>query len=137
MPAAAQEMCAGLNRIAAAAREPLPFASLDRAREEIVPGLGNHCWIATVEGQRTFVCSRGQFAPASLEREALGPMVRDCLGAERLPARHFDSTWRYRTPDLVVTVGSHCNERCHVGRSAMLTFRRRAAGDAAQAPDSR
>ena len=28
-PAAAQEMCAALNRIAAAAREALPFASLE------------------------------------------------------------------------------------------------------------
>ena len=137
-PAAAQEMCAALNRVAAAALEEPAFASLGDRREEVVPGFNQGCRISHPQEGPTLVCSRGQFAPESLIAEALGRRVRDCLSAvPQPPARPFDRGLRYMTRDLVITVSSHCSERCHVGRSAMLKVRRRIASDGPQASDPR
>jgi hypothetical protein len=126
-PAAAQELCAGLNRIVAAAQEPVPFASLENAPQSVLPGFDRPCRVhgAQTTGARAFICSQYQFAPKSLAMEILGPAVRDCLDAEPLPGRPFSGVLSYGVQDLVVTVSSHCEERCHVGRSATLSVERR------------
>ena len=126
--AAAQEMCAALNRIAAAAREPEPFASL--ADGQLVPGY-HYCRVQTGTAARTgeVFCHR-QLAPRSLIAEAVGAQIRDCLGAIAVPGAQSWSLPEYRTADLVITVQSHCDERCHVGRLASLHIRRRRADEA-------
>lgn len=126
-PAAAQALCAGLNRIVAAAHEPVPFASLENAPESVLPDFRRPCRVHVTHatGARTFLCSQRQFAPKSLAMETLGPAVRDCLGAEALPGRPFSGVLSYRVQDLIVTVSSHCEERCHVGRSATVSVERR------------
>ena len=125
-PAAAQNMCAALNRIAAAAREPVPFASLEDGRE-LVPGY-RYCRVETGTAARAGgVFCHTQFAPKGLIAEAVGPQVRDCLGA--VPGRSLDrfppAALIYRTDHLSVSVSSHCDERCHVGRLASIDIRRR------------
>ena len=126
-PAAAHELCAGLNRIVAAAHEPVPFASLENAPQSVLPDFRRPCRVHVTHptGVRTFLCSQHQFAPKGLAMETLGPAVRDCLDAEALPDRPFSGLLSYRVQDLVVTVSSHCDERCHVGRSATLSVGRR------------
>lgn len=127
VPAAAQEMCAALNRIAAAAREPEPFASLGDG--QLVPGY-HYCRVQTGTAARTgeVFCHR-QLAPRSLIAETVGPQIRDCLGATAVPGAQSWSPIEYRTADLVITVQSHCDERCHVGRLASLHIRRRRADE--------
>jgi len=126
-PAAAQTLCAGLNRIVAAAHEPVPFASLENAVDSVLPGFRRPCRVHVTRstGARTFVCSQYQFAPKNLAMETLGPAVRDCLDAEALPGRPFSGVLSYRVQNLVVTVSSNCDENCHVGRSATLSVGRR------------
>lgn len=126
-PAAAQALCAGLNRIVAAADEPVPFASLENAPQSVLPNFSRPCRVHVTHttGARTFLCSQHQFAPKALAMEILGPAVRDCLGAEALPARPFSGVLSYSVRDLIVTVSSHCEERCHVGRSATVRVARR------------
>lgn len=128
MPAAAQEMCAALTRIAAAAREPVPFASLTDG--QLVPGY-HYCRVETGTAARAgeVFCSQ-QFAPKSLVAEIVGAQVRDCLGAVAAPRPQTWSPQEYRTADLAITVESHCDERCHVGRLASLHIRRRQADGA-------
>jgi hypothetical protein len=125
-PAAAEALCAGLNRIVAAAHEPVPFASLENAREAVLPNFSRPCrvHVTRATGARAFLCSQYQFAPKSLAMATLGPAVRDCLEAEPLPSRPFSGELSYRVGDLIVSVSSHCEERCHVGRSAMLSVER-------------
>jgi hypothetical protein len=128
-PAMAQEMCAALNRIAAAAREPVPFASLADGGE-LVPGY-HYCRVETGTAARAGgVSCHTQFAPKSLMAEAVGAQIRDCLGA--VPGRIVDrlppATLTYSTDHLSIRVSSHCDEGCHVGRLASLTIRRRADG---------
>lgn len=127
VPAFAQDLCAGLRRIEAAAREPVPFASLEGLREEILPGFRLGCRVSQAysDRPRAFFCSRGQFAPASLIASTFGRAVRDCLGAEAMPPVPYRSTLGYRTADVEIEVSSHCDDRCHVGRSATLIARRR------------
>lgn len=137
LPAAAQDMCAALARIEAAAREAPAFTSLDGPRRELVPGYGPNCWTGTTDEGRFLTCSRSQFAPAGLIAATIGPVIRDCLGAAPLrPARYSPGVLRYGTPKLEVTVHSNCNERCHVGRGASITFRPRRR-EQSQATDSR
>lgn len=138
-PAAAQDLCAGLNLILAAAQEPVPFASLENAPQSVLPDFERPCRVHVTDatGARTFLCSQHQFAPKSLAMEILGPAVRDCLGAETLPRRPFSGVLGYRVRDLIVTVSSHCEERCHVGRSATVSVERRPEGAPAQRPDCR
>jgi hypothetical protein len=121
--AAAQEMCAALNRIAAAAREPVPFSSL--ADGPLVPGY-HYCRVQTESAARAgeVFCHR-QLAPGSLIAEVVGAQVRDCLSAIPVPGPQAWSPLEYRTADLVISVRSHCDERCHVGRLASLHIRRR------------
>ena len=124
VPAAAQEMCAALHRIAAAAREPVPFASLPDGAA-LVPGY-EYCRVETGTGARAgrVLCNR-QLAPKSLIAATVGGQVRDCLGGTPVPQEWPDNDVVLRTADLVVTVESHCDERCHVGRLASLTIERR------------
>ncbi|HYI48786.1 MAG TPA: hypothetical protein VEX35_10020 [Allosphingosinicella sp.] len=127
VPAFAQDLCAGLRRIEAAAREPVSFASLEGLREEILPGFRLGCRVSQAyrDQPRAFICSRTQFAPASLIASTFGPAVRDCLGAEATPPVPYRSTLGYRTADVEIELSSHCDDRCHVGRSATLIARRR------------
>ena len=128
LPAAAQEMCAALNRIAAAAREPVPFAKLGDG--QLVPG-SHYCRVQTGTAARAGeVFCHQQLAPKSLIAEAVGAQVRDCLGAIAVPGPQSWSPLEYRTADLAITVQSHCDERCHVGRLASLHIRRRQADGA-------
>lgn len=132
-PAAAQDMCASLQRIAAAAREPVPFASLADGTE-LVPGY-RYCRVETGTAARDGgVSCHTQLAPESLIAETVGAQVRDCLGA--VPGRILDrfppATLTYSTDQLSISVSSHCNERCHVGRLASIDLRRRRAEE----PDS-
>lgn len=128
-PATAQDMCAALNRIATAAREPVPFASLEDGRE-LVPGY-RYCRVETETGARVgAVMCHTSLAPKSLIAETVGAQVRDCLGAVPLPRERFASGDSYRTDTLLITVESHCDERCHVGRLASIDIRRRREDEA-------
>jgi len=124
-PAFAQDMCAALNRIAEAAAEPEPFASL-RDGTSLVPGY-DYCRVETGTAARSggIFCHR-QLAPRSLIAETVGAQVRDCLGA--VPGRILDrfppAALTYRTDGLSISVTSHCDERCHVGRLASIEIRR-------------
>jgi hypothetical protein len=130
LPAAAQEMCAALNRIAAAAREAVPFASLENSRDSLVPGY-HYCRVETGTAARAGeVYCHQQLAPKSLIAETVGAQVRDCLGAVAAPRPQTWSPQEYRTAELAITVESHCDERCHVGRLASLHIRRREADGA-------
>ncbi len=123
-PAAAQEMCAALNRIAAASREPVPFASLEGGPSSLVPGY-DYCRVETGTAMRDggVFCNR-RLAPKSLIAATVGAQVQDCLGGTSVPQEWPDNDRVYRTGELVITVESHCDERCHVGRLASLTIRR-------------
>jgi hypothetical protein len=129
LPAAGQDMCAALTRIAAAAREPVPFASL--ADGQLVPGY-HYCRVQTGTAARAGeVFCHQQLAPRSLIAETVGAQLRDCLAAVAAPRPEPWSPLEYRTGDLIITVESHCDERCHVGRLASLHIRRRQADGAA------
>lgn len=137
VPAFAQDLCTALRRIEAAAGETPAFASLDGLRREQVPGYGPHCWTGETSEGRFLMCSRGQFAPPGLIAATVGPVIRDCLGAEALrPDRYSPNQLRYGTAALEVTVWSNCDERCHVGRNASITFRPRPR-ERSQPTDSR
>jgi hypothetical protein len=105
----------------------VPFASLETVRGEIVPGFGPHCRVRAAQGgdPRELVCMRSQFAPESLIAERVGATVRHCLGAEALPGQAYSSVSRYGTRHLLISLSSHCDDRCHVGRSATFVVRRR------------
>lgn len=121
LPAAAQEMCAALQRIEAAAREPVPFASLE-AGQGVVPGY-EYCRVETGTPARIgrILCHR-QLAPASLAAGVVGPKVEACLGIPPEPSRAFArSGFVFRSRLLEIRVSSHCNEHCHVGRLASFT----------------
>jgi hypothetical protein len=124
-PAAAQEMCAALQRIAAAVREPVPFASLEKVRTPLVPGY-DYCRVETGTAARAGgVFCHQQMAPESLIAGTVGAQVRDCLGAVPLPRQGFASADAYQTDSLSIGVSSRCDDRCHVGRIASLTIQRR------------
>lgn len=133
LPAAAQDMCAALNRIAAAAGEPAPFASLEGHEGGLVPGY-NYCRVETGTRARVGrVMCHSQMAPKTLIAETVGAQVRDCLhAAPGLPERYSQASV-YRTPTLTISVESHCDEHCHVGRLASIEMRRRRADEAAPA----
>ena len=129
VPAAAQEMCAALNRIAAAAREPVPFGSLKDGRE-LVPGY-RHCRVETGTAMRDGrVFCHTSLAPESLIAETVGAQVRDCLAAVVVPREPFADGDVYRSETLLISVSSHCDNRCHVGRLASIDIRRRRADKA-------
>jgi hypothetical protein len=133
-PAAAQDMCAALRGIATASQEPVPFASLAGREGELVPGY-RYCRVETGTAARAGqVSCHTQLAPKSLIAEAVGAQIRVCLGAEAVSnprARPWSpQEYLYQTADLSITVESHCDERCHVGRLASLTIERRRAGGA-------
>jgi len=128
-PAAAQEMCAALPRRAAAAREPVPFGSLEDGRE-LVPGY-RYCRVETGTARRDGgVFCHTSLAPESLIAETVGAQVRECLGAVPLPRQQYASGDDYRTDTLLISVSSHCDDRCHVGRLASIELRRRRADKA-------
>ena len=127
LPAAAQQsdMCAALSRIAAAANEPVPFASLENTPASLVPGY-RYCRIETGTAARAGAVScHMQLAPKSLMAEVVGQQVRDCLGAEPAPRERYSRASNFQTATLLISVESHCDERCHVGRIASLRIARR------------
>jgi hypothetical protein len=129
LPAAAQEMCAALNRIAAAANEPVPFASLENNAGSLVPGY-RYCRVETQTARRAGnVLCHAQLAPKSLIAEHVGAQVQDCLGGTAVPQEWPDNDRVYRTANLVITVESRCDERCHVGRIASMRVVRRREGE--------
>jgi len=125
-PAAASgEMCAALNRIAAAAQEPVPFASLERSQASLVPGY-DHCRVETGTVARAGgVFCHQRFAPKSLIADVVAPQVRECLGAEPVPPERYSNASVFRTADMTISIESRCDERCHVGRIASITIQRR------------
>ena len=128
-PAAAQDMCAALTRIAAAAREPVPFASLEDGRE-LVPGY-LYCRVETGTAMRDGgVFCHTSMAPKSLIAETVGAQVRDCLHAIPIPRQQFETADHYQTDSLLIRVSSNCDDRCHVGRLASIDLRRRRADGA-------
>jgi hypothetical protein len=129
VPAMAEEMCEGLRRIAAAAGEPAPFASL-AGELYLLPGFEGHCRVRPDggDGGNQVFCHR-TLAPASLEEELVGRQLRDCLGATYIPGPNQWVPGVYRTAQLEISYNSNCDERCQVGRSAtMMVTRRRAEG---------
>ena len=138
LPAVAQEMCAGLNRIAAAAREPSPFASLAGQAQNLLPGLEGYCQYRPYGGDRggDIFCNRS-LAPEHLAREPLVQALRDCLGAVYVPGPTTWAEGEYRAGDLQIRVHAYCDDQCQVGRLVTLIFTRRREADAVQATDSR
>ena len=126
--ASAQDLCADLNRIAAAARETPPFASLERALaagQAVLPGFG--CRVRSEPGEaRQLICSRSM-APPELAQAPMTALLRDCLGAEPVRAASPWSAPGFTTADLDILYDSHCDEGCHIGRIALLMVSARAA----------
>lgn len=131
LPAAAQDMCAGLNRIAAAARESVPFASLADETQRLLPGLEGSCRYRPADGDRrgTIVCRRN-FAPEGLAPAPLARALRDCVGATYVPGPTARAVGEFRAGDLRIRVYSHCSEACQLGRIVTLIFTRRRETDA-------
>lgn len=130
LPAAAQEMCAALDRIAAASRERVPFASIMEAAREgtLVPGFREgDCRYAT-DSTTAIVCWR-RIAGESLSVEAMERTLRDCLG--RAPLRRPDRQPRaWGAPDLVFTrrglryeFMAQCTPQCAAGMLAWLAIK--------------
>ena len=69
-------------------------------------------------------------APESLIAETVGAQVRDCLAAVVVPREPFADGDVYRSETLLISVSSHCDNRCHVGRLASIDIRRRRADKA-------
>jgi hypothetical protein len=119
-PALAQDMCASLDRIAAASRDRPAFASLRRAAWDgtLVPGYRDRD--CTITPGIRVLCYRN-LAPASLELDAIGRALRDCLGRE--PVLRPDREGRtYGDPDLLFVVrglryrvNNHCDRHCRAG----------------------
>jgi hypothetical protein len=129
LPAAAQDMCVALRRIAAAAGEPVPFASLEPGGRSLVPGY-DYCRVETGTPARAGgVFCHQQFAPKSLIADAVGAQVQDCLRVTPVQQERPANGLVYRTADLLITVESRCDERCHVGRVASLSIARRREGE--------
>ena len=125
--ALAQDMCASLDRIAAASRERVPFASLVQAAREgtLVPGYdAGHCMITP---ESAVICWR-RIAPESLLLSVMEPLLRGCLG--RAPILRPDRQPRaYGEPDLVFTrrglryaLDTECTPYCAVGMMAHLAI---------------
>ena len=74
-----------------------------------------------------------QMAPKGLIADTVGAQVMDCLGAVAVAEALALGDHEYRTANLYITVSSHCDERCHVGRIASLIIRRRQADAAPSA----
>jgi hypothetical protein len=126
LPAAAQELCASLDRIVRSAGEPTPFASLARAAaqgEVLVPGFGPMCRVAPGED---IVCWRS-VAPESLEVATMVPAIHDCLG---LPAPRPDpdgpAQARFVASGLRFEIDNRCSQMCSTGM--MASFRVALAG---------
>ena len=119
-PAAAADLCTALNRIVAASREAVPFASLREAAlgGTLVPGFREQdCAVRPGIG---IACYRN-IAPANLERGAMERALRECLGVAPVPGP--ERRWRgEREPALAfvasglryeVTTG--CDHSCRAG----------------------
>jgi hypothetical protein len=129
-PAFAQEMCAALDRIEAASREPVPFASIMQAGREgtLVPGFREgECGYAT--GSTTAIVCWRRIAGESLSVEAMERTLRDCLG--RAPVLRPDRQPRaWGEPDLVFTrrglryeFMTQCTPQCAAGMLAWLAIK--------------
>ena len=129
-PAAAQEMCAALDRIAASSRERVPFASLAQAGRDgtLVPGFREgECGPAT--GPATAIVCWRRIAPESLSLDAMERTLRDCLG--RAPLLRPDRLPRaWGDPDLVFTrrglryeFSTRCTPQCAAGMLATFAIK--------------
>ncbi len=123
-PAMAQDVCAVLGRIEAAAHEATPFASLaaPAAEEAIFPGFQEGS--CTTERRGRFICYRN-IAPASLDIAALGPVVQACLGVAPVPSPVVNSGYQER--GLIFTVrglryrlDNMCDQSCRAGLIASI-----------------
>lgn len=118
-PAFAQEMCAALDRIAAASGDPVPFASLvDAARSgDLVPGFGEQD--CQVTAGTSISCFRNLASPA-LELDAMERTLRDCL--RRAPVTRTarpglipDRELVFVASGLRYRVSNDCDRRCRAG----------------------
>lgn len=119
-PALAQGWCAALDRIAAAAREPAPFASLREAEANgavLVPGYRVGACRVTVGHE--VACWRN-LAPESLEVAAVEAALRDCLGTALVPDPSGPDPGRSRAVAFLAgglryRAGANCTQYCRAG----------------------
>ena len=76
---AADDFCAALNRIVAAAREADPFASVDAERPNRLLAFASFCWKVQIGAVR-FSCIADRPGP-EVTREGVAAEVRRCLPA--------------------------------------------------------
>jgi hypothetical protein len=125
-PAGAQDWCAALQRIEAASREPVMFASLEGMPAPI-PGY-RHCQVRT--GADGFIRCHAQLAPADLEASRVAERVAACLGIVPSPPGPAGAATRtFDVPPLRWVISSSCDERCQVGRVASFVVRRSRDGE--------
>lgn len=118
-PAYGQDFCRALKRIQTASHAPLMFASLEDG-SELIPG---YPVCRAIKGEDGFInCGTGHFAPVEFELAAIAKRVSDCLGVE--PALVRRGAQEGHASGRSFIVGSHCDERCKVGRSAYIIGRR-------------
>ncbi len=124
-PALAQDMCAALDRIAAASRERVPFGSLHQAARDgtLVPRFREQdCRVLSGRGLH---CYRN-LAPRALDISQMLPTLRDCL--RRAPVHeprqprltYDDAALVFRARGLRYTVRNDCNRSCRAGLLASL-----------------
>ena len=108
--------CALLQRIAAAAAEPTPFASL--AGANLYALLGNWCRVDT-PAPRSLMCSRS-LTPEEYSEDAMIARIQRCLpGTEIVPRLPWEST-RLRNGQLRIDVNELGGPRAKVGRIVTL-----------------
>ena len=126
-PAAAQEMCAALDRIAAASRERVPFASLASAAQAgtLVPGYRDgDCTV-----RRTGVTCWRNLAPERLELGAMEQALRECLRREpllrpgRQPRDPGEADLVFVARGLRYEADTECSPRCAAGMLASFGVR--------------
>lgn len=125
LPAAAQEMCTALDRIAAAARERTPFASLAATNDALVPGFrGSDCVVSPGVG---VVCWRA-IAPEALARGAMERTLRECLGREpilrpgRQPRTGREAGLVFVARGLRYALSTLCSPQCGTGMQASFVI---------------
>jgi hypothetical protein len=127
-PAFATDMCAALDRIAAASRERVPFASLVQAARDgtLVPGYrGGDCLVRPRAG---VTCWRN-LAPEQLELGAVEGAVRDCLRRApilqpgRQPRNRDDADLVFVARGLRYEFDTECSPRCAAGMLASFAIR--------------
>jgi len=115
-PASAQALCASIDRIVRSAREPAPFASLERAAaggEILVAGYRlMSCRVAPGE---SVACWRN-LAPEALAVANMAPALEDCLGLSRSrPDPNAPARASFLASGLRFEVGNNCTPLCRAG----------------------